>query len=257
MSHKSIGLKALGLALMAALTSMAFIASTAQAHPEFYFKNAGGVFTLAGLNLVSGLSEGNTVATGGSELLVATGVKIFCKHQKGHGYIKNNPLIASPHLPAQGAFHAKVEFKKCEVLNNSVCKLLEPIVVDAKGVLILHASEPYALFEPLTGTDFVILHFIPAEAGEECNLPLNVLIGGKTAAEALLAAAVKTQLHFNDAVDKLICRGTVVPDLAVCGGGLVFGTVAASLDSLPLLELLNGNVGEGFEQNAGREWLAK
>jgi hypothetical protein len=249
-------------ALLAAVVATALVASAAQADPEFYIGTLPSAFALAGLNLVSGLTKGATVALGGSELLLASGLAVFCEHQKGHGWI-NNVVLTGTKI-GDGIGLAEVVYKEnCRVLGaEATCKVVEPITALAKAELILHEvsgkKEPYVLFtgelEPVEKR-FTLIKF-ENKGTETCLLPKEVKIHGSIAAEALLGDAIKQVLHFNDTVYKLMCNpkaeGTF---LAVCS--LKFGEEIAKLDSLPVLELLNGSIPEGYQQNAGKEWEVK
>jgi hypothetical protein len=243
MTYRKYGLTALGLSLLAALSAMALVASAAQAAPEYYVKPAG-TFVLAGLNLVSSLSEGATVALGGTELLINnTANYVFCEHQKSHGTIKNVSSI--------GLSEGEITFTKCKVLGaEATCKVIEPIKADVKDELITHGGEPYDLFKPKTGEIFTELKF-EGKGGEEC-LYTNispVKIKGSIAGEVLLGPAIEPTLHFSAAVYTLVCETA-----KLCG--LTFGEKIAKLDGLAKLKLLN-NATSGFENNEGKEWEVK
>jgi hypothetical protein len=243
MTYRKYGFTALGLSLLAALSAMALVASAAQAAPEYYVK-PGASFVLAGLNLVSGLSEGATVAAGGSELLIANTTNyVFCEHGKGHGTINN--------VSAKGVSTGTIEFKKCKVLGaEATCKVVEPIVTKVKDELITHGGEPYDIFKPETGEIFTELKF-ENKGAEECLYTgiSPVKVKGSIAGQVLLGAAVTQSIHFNNTVYSLICETA-----GLCG--LKFGEKVAKLDGDAPTKLLN-NAASGFENNEGKEWEVK
>jgi len=201
------GLRAFGLAIMAALGLMAFFAVSAQ--PED-LTNGGeaGLFLIAKKGFTSELKAKGTLEQEGTGVLQVPGRKlaILCETGTGTGEFLSDTDA-----------HATVSFSKCTtwvyvelVIEKKLahktkipCEVLEPIVANALALPKKHGGESFILFEQKTGAkNFaeIILH------GAECPLPLTNEVQGTVVAliEPLTNDTVEPLVLFNHAIQKLL-----------------------------------------------------
>ncbi|HWN10399.1 MAG TPA: hypothetical protein VNO50_14230 [Pyrinomonadaceae bacterium] len=217
MRNSKHGLKALVLAIMAALGMMAFGAISASAEePKLHehklvleagtplpLASAAGTFlyNLADPAVLVG-EEKSTAITGkqlvaGYLLVAARDLKIECTELDVNEGVLNSTTDGK----------AKVLFLGCvannhkgEPLANCEFKELKSVSASALVLPILHNGARYLLFEPLEGTQFANVSF-----KQNCILPLNNPVTGSVVAQvegANLDATVQT-IAFSEAIQLL------------------------------------------------------
>ena len=234
MSHRKLGLKTLGICLVAALGLMAFSAAGAQA--EWLIN---GAKIPAGLNAqINGVIDVQPIlhtTFGGSKILIE------CKEFK----VAEGVVVSGAEVKGKG------EFTVCTTFINGVananCKPAEPIVANAKVLPRLHkptghAEElTYALFEPREGESFTILKF-----KEPCILPEEVKITGhSTQRDCQNEMLVEKVTHLLEEVNLNLNKG--LKEFPVGSGqfpeGLFFGNNPATISGSFNWSLIGAHLG--------------
>jgi hypothetical protein len=158
MNYRKLGLKALGLCLLSALSAMAFAAVA-----------AGHVYV--NLTLLTETVQIRESAKNTTHTLLTT----FGAGETPLTKTCTAILIHDGLLFTNGGGLAELLFSSCSTsisgLVKANCKPLEPIVVKVKTSLVHHNGDTYILFSPHTGTIFTTLHLGElCAAGEEVEL---------------------------------------------------------------------------------------
>ncbi len=231
MSHSKLGLKALGLSVLAALGLMAMIASAAQAQTGWLVNKA---FITANTPITG------TLHTGEAVLLSTIGtpekaIEVLCETVSSE---QGNIFSGEK---AEGLIVLK--FTKCRTLISKVvsapCKPKEPIIAAAKFHAILHTTgdkKTYLLFEPdVAGKPFVTIEF-----GEECSFGATA-VSGELVAECLNEKLEKntatTDYCLEDLTNHILQEVTTKKLFPLEGKAgsfdeLLFGSRPAALDGL-------------------------
>jgi hypothetical protein len=228
MRNSKFGLRAFGLAIMAALGLMAFTAVAAQAE-DLTDGGTAGSFTILGLaGLVAGLTATGKQVGVGKLLVPGRNLTIECKK----GEVLEGKLVST--TEATGT----VLFKECAalVLSKETEEVAGCIVTNGKDITAnavvlakLHGGELFLLFEPAPGKIFTTLEF---ESGKGCALPLKNEVKGTLA--ALDDKPIEEVTHlilFSQSIQKLL------------GDKLLFGTFESFVDGDADLSLLGTHLG--------------
>jgi len=219
MSHKKIGLKALGLCLMAALGIMAFSVASAQA--TTWLEDGAAIGSTLKVESVADSSTWllHSTALGGA-------VIIHC----------NELVVKDGLLFTNGTGLAELEFKNnCLFLFNgsheTECDPKEPIVSTVKIEAYLHenaAKEKFELFlfSPDDGTlNFVTLHL--NKNGTGCSIGENITVTGHVIAkDCNKEALVDKEKHL---IEPVVGTGFDLTGPPVRKNSLKFGANTASL----------------------------
>jgi hypothetical protein len=247
MGDSKRGLRALCLALLAAVSMMVFVAA-AQAQTGWLenkaFITEDKPFQAVVHPLVGGakhLALDTTLAGG-------TTIEILCEVLTTSGGTLLGTEVA---LREKAEGKGTLEFKECQTFLNkalsNLCKPKEPILTKTKFKAILHTSgdkKTYILFEPEVGTTFANILF----ANEECVLAPNKPVTGALVAECLNSKLEKntagTDYCLEDAVHHYIQEApTKLFELGVGTGKfheLLFGARPANL--LGIADVIRGGV---------------
>jgi len=191
--------KTIGLALLAALSLMAFAVASAQAGEI----QVGGTAALATGTSVSGEQIGS-----GTLLVKALSIEILCETGTAAGKVISGPL---------GTAEATLTFSKCKVFPINAageltskealpCIVEEPIVAKGSGEVVLHEGRSYLLAKSAEGVPFTIIKF----SGAECTLPLKNEVKGTQAIKVVTGdlnvgvAVVEPELEATDAIQELL-----------------------------------------------------
>jgi hypothetical protein len=229
MSHRKLGLKALGLSFLAALGLMAFMAAGAQANWLV-------------LSATTQLENNENVAVKTHEdlefklLVAAQGLEILCLTVESDG-LKLKGLSTM----GEGA----VNFRKCKTwqvvhgvnTEQKGCVPKEPILAEGKGKLVLHNSLTWVLLEPPTvGGSLALIEFNPAT----CALSEDSEITGSLLVECghLTTGAFVAE---NCATLALTHLFRAAPNQALLSDGLFFDANPAVLDGIAAASLSGRN----------------
>jgi hypothetical protein len=193
-SMRNHGLKVLGLALLSALSMMAFAVAGAQA--QLPGESKLGKFSVNGVAPTEDPLKGEQLGSG-YLLVQARDLKIECAEGTVDSAVANNETDAK----------ATVTFKKCvannhkgEPLKDCLFKELETVKASALALPVLHGGERFVLFEPLSGTQFANVSFKPETV---CTLPLNNPVTGSVVAKVGELEGTSLPLEFSEAVQLL------------------------------------------------------
>lgn len=190
------GLKVLGLALLSALSMMAFAVAGAQA--QLPGESKLGSVTVGGVPATELPATATGTQNGAGSLLVpGRNLKLECK--TGHvseGKI-NNSTDAS----------GKVTFLECVSLDLEKgtalpCETVGLGTISATALLlpILHGGVNYVLAEPQSGTSFTTVEY---KEGTECALPLKNPVTGSITAQTSELEGVSPTLTFSPEIQLL------------------------------------------------------
>lgn len=226
MSHGKLGIKTLGLCLLAALSAMAVIAAGTQANPGHVYVD---------LVLLD--------ATVGVEALKAVDITLLSTFGAGNTPINvrcTQILVHDGLLFTNGSGKAEILLSNCDTLISGLVKANckptnEPITAKVKSLLIHHTNDTYVLFSPQVGLVFTTLNL-----GEMCAAGENVEITGHAVVECGLLGAGSSWAHEDCNVEKIEHQIRQAPGALFSGDQLKFGSKVATLDGD--IELVaNGN----------------
>ena len=214
MKDSKVGLKVLGLALIAALGLMAFGAVAAQAENL----TDGGKAALFEI-LKSGALVGGETFTGELEnwtdglkhgfLLVPTlNLSILC----GNLLVEKGEFLNDKEALASIKFSECISYEFSPPKNQlTVCNIIDPAsgepgVILSSGIVLptKHEGKSYLLFHPHTGFAFATVTF---EKGKECPLTLSNPVKGLFDAELAQQDAVVHLLTSNEVIQTLLLEG--------------------------------------------------
>ena len=224
MRDRKFGLKALGLALMAALGLMAFMAVAAQAETLPDGGKTGKFLVQGEAALAKTGVTFSTTQIGTGTLLVPTRVDILCKKGTVTGEFKTTEPIG---LEALGS----AEFTECTAwqpvalgathTTSAKCTVKEPIIVEkARALPKLHEGEPYVELEE-DGAVFTTVFL----EGPECILTKKNEITGATHALVEGSGTAEPKLILSEEIAKLFQPSTTT------GTHLKFGGLDAYIDA--------------------------
>jgi hypothetical protein len=220
MRNSKFGLRAFGLALMAALGLMAFTAVAAQAEEpvgtpgSFLVK---GEKTLAKLGVTFSATQ-----LGTGTLLVPGRVDILCTSGTATGEFHNESDVL-----VEATFSGCTPWQPVTVLGAShvtkvACTVAQPIVAKALGKPRLHNGGKYVLLEGTAGANQLFASVLLE--GPECPLTKHNEVKGSVVAQIDNSDTTEPTLLFSHTIQKLFQIGTTE------GDRLKFGTLEAYVD---------------------------
>lgn len=267
MSQAKHGLRAMGLAFLAALGLMAFSAAAAQANANSQFLITGKSFSTHGLG--ESLEVGTPETFAAEQVEPPTG-KLYVPNQKIEITCKTG-VVTEGKIYAL-VVHATVTFTECKVFNITLSGhtvtlgtelskcITHEIVSKIKGLPLLHKtglgeSKLFVLFSPLDGTElFTKVKFL---AGLGCVLPGEVEIKGSVVAQALDGMVNPQHLTFSGPI-QLLFHETGLPGHIGAGlteaqklvgeksDRLYFGANEAFIESLVKVSLTGPLINQPF-----------
>jgi hypothetical protein len=227
MRHSKLGIRAFGLAFVAALGLMAFSAIAAQAE-DLTDGGAAGSFTILGSAALVAGATFTGVQVGASKLLVpGRNLSIECKE---------GALLEGKFLSSTEAL-VIILFKKCAALVASKeteevagCTITNGKDITASAIILsrLHGGELFLLLHPDLGATFTTLEF---EKEKGCALPLKNNITGLISALDDNSTAVSHLILFSQAIQKLL------------GAKMLFGTFESFVDAHKTFSLTGFHLG--------------
>ena len=218
------GLKVLGLALLSALSMMAFAAVGAQA--QLPGESKAGTFTVGGKAALLATVVGEQLGQG-FLLVAARDLKIECSSFDINEGKINSSTDAQGKVTFLGCLsfsHAGVHLKDCQF------KTLETITAEALILPILHGGLNYVLFEPIPPA--TIFSTPSYKSGTACTLPLNNPVTGSVTALVKTLEANPQVLLFSEAIQLLT------------GDKLAFGGFPAYLNATADVSASGAHVGQ-------------
>ncbi len=222
MKNSKFGLRAFGLALMAALSLMAFSAVAAQAENLSDGGKAAKFLVGKSAALAVGKTfEGNQVGTG--TLLIPGRVDILCQNGTAITGAINSETDAS----GTATFTGCTAWSPVTILGNPhvtkvACTVKEPIVAGGLALPKLHEGAPYILLEPKEGSASFTTIFLE---GPECPLTKENKLTGSVVGQIDKNDTVEPLLLFNHTIQKLFQTS------ATLGDHLKFGAFEAYIDA--------------------------
>lgn len=209
------------LIFLGALSSIALMAGGAQAN-----------WKVGGAELKANETIAGSSHTEGILLVPAQSLEIRCKTKSLHGQLTASAFG----FTVTFLVSICITFQKGKEVAG--CKPAEPIVVAAKGKLILHNSLSYLLFEPAAGGVFTTVFFNPAkcalaEENEISGTFVAECISGELKTGAKLCEAEAVSHYFQQAPAALFPSDT-----------MKFGENPMTIDGIDKVELSGANKGK-------------
>jgi len=243
MSHGKYGLKAFGLAIVAALGLMAFMAVGAQAN--WLYLEGGVAHELTSNELV----EVTKHSSDGTLLIEGVNIQFLCQT------ITGGDVLLEPGNATTANATGKVEFGTCTAIEKSTGKeaakcnpINQPIKAAGKAKIFLHTNgQNYVLFEPNKNAKGELEPFAVIEVSELCALTETSKVTGSLVAECgeLNASSVFVQEDCKNHQVKHLLRQA--PEALFPTHILKYGTHKSTIDGIAAAELAGvGHKGQSW-----------